>query len=151
MEALAGYLLYRLIILNPIVSFRSKEFLKDKAQTHTVLCLSGFVDVLTFFFIHHLLPCSTALAYLHLLPPGTPPTIDLEEFLMVVLARRMGMVKRGAELDRSSRAAVYFVRWWREEGGLLSAISSISNMDISLGVDFVANALLVPEFSLLAK
>ena len=43
----------------------------------------------------------------------------------------MGMVKRGAELDLS-RAAVYFVRWWREEGGLLSASSSISNMDISL-------------------
>jgi len=32
----------------------------------------------------------------------------------------MGMVKRGAEPDLS-RAAVYFVRWWREEGGLLSA------------------------------
>ena len=43
----------------------------------------------------------------------------------------MGMVKRGAELDLS-RAAVYFVRWWREEGGLLSAASSTSNMDISL-------------------
>ena len=40
----------------------------------------------------------------------------------------MGMVKRGAELDLS-RAAVYFVRWWREEGGLLSASSS--NMDLS--------------------
>ena len=43
----------------------------------------------------------------------------------------MGMVKRGAELDLS-RAAVYFVRWWREEGGLLSASSSTSNIDISL-------------------
>jgi len=32
----------------------------------------------------------------------------------------MGMIKRGAEVDLS-RAAVYFVRWWREEGGLLSA------------------------------
>jgi hypothetical protein len=41
----------------------------------------------------------------------------------------MGMVKRGAELDLS-RAAVYFVRWWREEGGLLSASSS--KMDLSL-------------------
>ena len=73
---------------------------------------------------------STAPAYLHLLPPGTPPTSDLEEFL-TLLARRMGMVKRGAELDLS-RAAVYFVKWWREEGGLLSASSSTSNMDISL-------------------
>jgi mitochondrial GTPase 1 len=41
----------------------------------------------------------------------------------------MGMVTRGAELDLS-RAAVYFVRWWRKEGGLLSASSS--NMDLSL-------------------
>ena len=32
------------------------------------------------------------------------------------------MVKRGAELD-ISRAAAYFVRWWREEGGLLAASS----------------------------
>ena len=43
----------------------------------------------------------------------------------------MGMIKRGAELDLS-RAAVYFVRWWREEGGLLSASSSTSSMDLSL-------------------
>lgn len=43
----------------------------------------------------------------------------------------MGMVKRGAELDLS-RAAVYFVRWWREQGGLLSASSSTSNTDLSL-------------------
>ena len=43
----------------------------------------------------------------------------------------MGMVKRGAELDLS-RAATYFVRWWREEGGLLSASSSTSSMDLSL-------------------
>jgi len=89
MEALAGHLLYRLTVLNPISP-----------------------------------------AYLHLLPPGTSPTSDLEEFL-TLLARRMGMVKRGAELDLS-RAAVYFVKWWREEGGLLSASSSTSNMDISL-------------------
>ena len=72
---------------------------------------------------------STAPAYLDLLPPETAPTSDLEEFL-TLLARRMGMVRRGAELDLS-RAAVYFVRWWREEGGLLSASSSTSNLDIS--------------------
>ena len=40
------------------------------------------------------------------------------------------MVRRGAEPD-ISRAAVYFVRWWREEGGLLSASSSTSKLDIS--------------------
>jgi len=86
MEALAGYLLSKLTVVNPISP-----------------------------------------AYLHLLPPGTPPTSDLEEFLSL-LARQMGMLKRGAELDLS-RAAVYFVRWWREEGGLLSAPP---NMDLSL-------------------
>ena len=32
----------------------------------------------------------------------------------------MGMIKRGAELDLE-RAARYFVRWWREEGGLIAA------------------------------
>jgi mitochondrial GTPase 1 len=42
----------------------------------------------------------------------------------------MGMVKRGSELDLS-RAAVYFVRWWREEGSLLSASSN----DLSLLLD----------------
>ncbi|KAF4618604.1 hypothetical protein D9613_009977 [Agrocybe pediades] len=62
-------------------------------------------------------------AYLQLLPSGTPPTHDLEEFL-TLLGKRMGMIKRGAEVDLS-RAAVYFVRWWREEGGLLSASSPL--------------------------
>ena len=77
-------------------------------------------------------PWFTAPPYLRLLPPGTLPTSDLEEFL-TLLARRMGMVKRGAELDLS-RAAVYFVKWWREEGGLLSASSSSSN-NLSLLLD----------------
>ncbi|ESK87784.1 mitochondrial gtpase [Moniliophthora roreri MCA 2997] len=82
MEALAGYLLYRLNVLNPISP-----------------------------------------AYLELLPEGTPPTTDLETFLGA-LAGRMGMVKRGAEPD-ILRAASYFVRWWREEGGLLAASSAL--------------------------
>ncbi|TFK41583.1 P-loop containing nucleoside triphosphate hydrolase protein [Crucibulum laeve] len=58
-------------------------------------------------------------AYLRILPSGSSPTTDLDEFL-TLLAQRMGMMKRGAELD-TSRAAVYFVRWWREEGGLIAA------------------------------
>jgi hypothetical protein len=62
-------------------------------------------------------------AYLQLLPENTLPTIDLEDFL-TWLAQRMGMVKRGAELDLA-RAASYFVRWWREEGGLIAASSSL--------------------------
>ncbi|KIK06449.1 hypothetical protein K443DRAFT_674428 [Laccaria amethystina LaAM-08-1] len=63
-------------------------------------------------------------AYLHLLPPRSQPTFDLEDFL-TNLAQRMGMIRRGAELDLA-RAAVYFVRWWREEGGLLSASSGFN-------------------------
>ncbi|KAJ7185590.1 P-loop containing nucleoside triphosphate hydrolase protein [Mycena filopes] len=61
-------------------------------------------------------------AYLNLLPSGAEPTIDIEEFLEA-LARRMGMVKKGASPD-IRRSAVYFVRWWREEGGLISAASA---------------------------
>lgn len=60
---------------------------------------------------------------MELLPPGSSPTLDLEEFL-TLLARRMGMIRRGAEVDLA-RAAVYFVRWWREEGSLFSAASSL--------------------------
>jgi hypothetical protein len=53
----------------------------------------------------------------------------LEEFL-TQLAQRMGMIKRGAELDLT-RAAVYFVRWWREEGGLIAASSALQIKDYS--------------------
>ncbi|KAJ7686692.1 P-loop containing nucleoside triphosphate hydrolase protein [Mycena rosella] len=66
-------------------------------------------------------------AYLQLLPSGSPPIIDVEEFLES-LARRMGMVKKGAAPD-VRRAAVYFVRWWREEGGLISASSALQIAD----------------------
>ncbi|KAJ4473112.1 P-loop containing nucleoside triphosphate hydrolase protein [Lentinula aciculospora] len=65
-------------------------------------------------------------AYLALLPEGTQPIIDLEEFLTKI-AQRMGMIKRGAELDLS-RAAAYFVRWWRDEGGLLAASSTLRTL-----------------------
>jgi hypothetical protein len=56
-----------------------------------------------------------------LLPKGSLPTNDLATFLDS-LAKRMNMVKRGGEAD-IERATVYFVKWWREEGGLLSATS----------------------------
>ena len=62
-------------------------------------------------------------AYLQLLPDNALPTTDLEDIL-TQLAQRMGMVKRGAQLDLV-RAASYFVRWWREEGGLVAASSSL--------------------------
>lgn len=54
-----------------------------------------------------------------MLPPGSAPIADLQEFLPF-LARGMGMIRRGGELDLS-RAAEYFVRWWRSEGGLITA------------------------------
>ncbi|KAJ7266975.1 P-loop containing nucleoside triphosphate hydrolase protein [Mycena haematopus] len=69
-------------------------------------------------------------AYLQLLSPGAAPTIDIEEFLGA-LAGRMGMVKKGASPDLR-RAATYFVRWWREEGGLISASSALGVTDPSL-------------------
>ncbi|EGN92858.1 hypothetical protein SERLA73DRAFT_190431 [Serpula lacrymans var. lacrymans S7.3] len=58
-------------------------------------------------------------AYLELLPPSTPPTNDVTSFLEQV-GQRLGMLKRGGELD-TVRAAKWFVKWWREEGGLISA------------------------------
>ncbi|KAH6917784.1 P-loop containing nucleoside triphosphate hydrolase protein [Coprinopsis sp. MPI-PUGE-AT-0042] len=58
-------------------------------------------------------------AYLSLLPPGSHPTYDIEDFL-TQFGKRMGMLKRRGEID-ISRAAVTFVRWWRDEGGLLAA------------------------------
>jgi hypothetical protein len=42
MEALAGYLLYRLTVLNPICKLSLKGIPEEKAQTQPVLCLSGF-------------------------------------------------------------------------------------------------------------
>ncbi|KAJ7927570.1 P-loop containing nucleoside triphosphate hydrolase protein [Mycena leptocephala] len=68
-------------------------------------------------------------AYLQLLPPGAAPTIDIEGFLES-LARRMGMVGKGATPDMR-RAAFHFVRWWREEGGLISASSALQVADPS--------------------
>jgi len=58
-------------------------------------------------------------AYLELLAPSTPPTTDIAHFLDLV-AQRYRMIKRGNEPDLH-RAAVRFVKWWRDEGGLKSA------------------------------
>ncbi|KAJ6470072.1 P-loop containing nucleoside triphosphate hydrolase protein [Mycena vitilis] len=66
-------------------------------------------------------------AYLELLPPGAEPTVDIEEFLEA-LARRLGMVQKGANPDMR-RAAFHFVRWWRAEGGLISASSALQVAD----------------------
>ncbi|KAI0090391.1 P-loop containing nucleoside triphosphate hydrolase protein [Irpex rosettiformis] len=58
-------------------------------------------------------------AYLTLLPEGAQPTADIYEFLDT-LARRLSMIKRGGIPDQT-RAAVWFVNWWREQGSRLSA------------------------------
>ncbi|KAH8113865.1 hypothetical protein DFH11DRAFT_279948 [Phellopilus nigrolimitatus] len=58
-------------------------------------------------------------AYLSILPAGTPPMDDVYVFLDI-LSQRLSMLKRGGERD-IARAAVWFVRWWREEGCALSA------------------------------
>ncbi|KAI0739081.1 P-loop containing nucleoside triphosphate hydrolase protein [Daedaleopsis nitida] len=58
-------------------------------------------------------------AYLQILPADTPPLLDLHEFL-TRLAKRLCMLKRGGIPD-TSRAAVWFIKWWRDEGELMSA------------------------------
>ncbi|KAG6820293.1 hypothetical protein H0H93_002731 [Arthromyces matolae] len=78
-------------------------------------------------------------AYLQLLPNCAAPTVDLQEFLEK-LAKRMGMVMRGAQLD-TDRAAAYFVRWWREEGGLYAASSSSLHLPDSSDTNLVQSTM----------
>lgn len=66
--------------------------------------------------------CDPAPAYLEILSPGASPTTDYEDFLLA-LAQRLHMLKRGGIPD-ISRAAEWFVKWWREDGGLLSAMQA---------------------------
>ncbi|KAF4586842.1 Mitochondrial GTPase [Pleurotus pulmonarius] len=75
-------------------------------------------------------------AYLTLLPQGSAPTVDLEEFL-TLLAKRMGMVRRGEGFDLA-RAAAYFVRWWREDGAAIYAQSTINSpsQEVKEGPEF---------------
>jgi hypothetical protein len=47
------------------------------------------------------------------------PTDDVHEFLGL-LARRLGMLQRGGVPD-FPRAASWFVRWWRDQGGAASS------------------------------
>ncbi|KDQ58444.1 hypothetical protein JAAARDRAFT_129128 [Jaapia argillacea MUCL 33604] len=77
--------------------------------------------------------------YLQLLPPSTPPTADVHIFLEL-LAERLCMIKRGGERDYR-RAAAWFVKWWRDQGGLASAstlpiTSSDSTLPIRQGWGF---------------
>lgn len=67
-------------------------------------------------------------AYLGLFPPGMVPTDDVHEFLGL-LARRLGMLQRGGVPDLS-RAAGWFVRWWRNQG------RAASSRQTGWGLDF---------------
>lgn len=62
---------------------------------------------------------SVAPAYLSILPAGSHPTVDIHEFLNL-LARRLGMLLKGGLVD-STRAAQWFIKWWRNDGGILAA------------------------------
>lgn len=86
---------------------------------------------LRFFFALCSLYYSSDPAYLSILPPGTPPITDTYEFLDS-LAKRLSMLKRGGGRD-VERAAVWFIRWWREEGCALSASAPFlaSDQDVS--------------------
>ena len=53
------------------------------------------------------------------LPAGTPPIVEVHEFLDV-LAGRLGMLMKGGVRD-TVRAAQWFIKWWRNEGGILAA------------------------------
>ena len=63
-------------------------------------------------------------AYLPLISPSTEPVVDAYQFLEL-LSKRMGMLQRGGIPDMH-RAADWFIRWWREQGGLKAASSSLS-------------------------
>ncbi|KIK95573.1 hypothetical protein PAXRUDRAFT_140385 [Paxillus rubicundulus Ve08.2h10] len=68
--------------------------------------------------------------YLKVLPPTSQPTTDVDGFLDQ-LASRLAMRLRGGDVD-TSRAARWFVDWWRKEGGLISASAPKS---IAFGAD----------------
>ena len=67
-------------------------------------------------------------AYLSILPRGTPPVDDVYKFLDL-LARRLNMLKRGGETD-VERAATWFVKWWREEGCVVSSTAPFSSASV---------------------
>lgn len=123
-EDLAAYLLDRLNILDPICKFTIH--MEHRASVSSLL-IDYFCSLL-------------APSYMPLLPPGSSPTPDVEEFLGGV-AKRMGLLKRG-EMDLA-RAAVYFVGWWRNQGGDGTDQRLPTSETQSWGFDFQWN--LVPE------
>jgi hypothetical protein len=105
-ETLAAYLLYRLNALSESGKVMYPNLI-------TTLIDSRFPHFRTLIF------WSKEPSYLALLPPGTVPTDDVHEFLGL-LARRLGMLQRGGVPDLP-RAAGWFVRWWRDQGGAVSS------------------------------
>ncbi|CAK5274765.1 unnamed protein product [Mycena citricolor] len=79
-------------------------------------------------------------AYLSLLSPDARATNSIEDFLES-LGQRLRMIGRGGEVDRR-RAAVFFVKWWRDEGGL--AISDAAPPGLQFGSS-VSNRLKEPS------
>ena len=154
-EALAAYLLYRLNVINPTGESPSL-FSLDSGLT---VVHNGYVISSTHCIFHRGLTNGLtadvtylAPAYLTLLPEGSSPTNDLAIFLQL-LAKRMNMIKRGGEAD-IERATVYFIKWWREEGGLLSASSGtlrLGSDDISVerqpinGLGAAGDPLVLPQ------
>jgi mitochondrial GTPase 1 len=51
--------------------------------------------------------------------------VDVQDFLDI-LARRMGMLKRGGVVDQP-RAAQWFIHWWREQGSLATATAPLAS------------------------
>ena len=96
LEALASYLVYRLNVLNPLSR-------RPFPHPEHFLTRSQLADP----------------AYLSLIAPAKEPVVDSYQFLEL-LAKRLGMVQRGGVYDLH-RAADWFIRWWREKGGLLAA------------------------------
>ncbi|KAF8637925.1 hypothetical protein AX17_002546 [Amanita inopinata Kibby_2008] len=107
METLSAYLLYRLNVLNPTAPAYLKLFPDTPSPRSSQQSPTP--------------PFPSSPSSLPSIPPS--PANDVTDFL-TLLARRMGMIKRGAEPDLA-RAATYFVRWWREEGGLVSATAAV--------------------------
>jgi len=62
------------------------------------------------------------------------PTDDPEELLFLI-SKRLGAVKKGAEVDYE-RAARFFVKWWREGG----AVSSEESNGWGFDFDFASRA-----------
>lgn len=116
-EPLATYLLYRLNVLDPVGACSSPS------NSHPVPPLSTSTDVMGSNAHAACPPPSTAPAYLDILPPGTPPTTDIEVFLDA-LGRKLGMLGRGGIVDHN-RAAVWFLGWWRNHGARIAAKSAL--------------------------